>query len=104
LVKYEKDDLFADTHSILNMWKNYFRQLLNVLNGVIDVQRTEIHAAEPLVSESSASGVQIAVEKLKSINRHVLVKFRQKWSMQEAIQSGLKVPARKKLWIQVNRK
>jgi hypothetical protein len=30
LVKNENGDLFADTHIILNRWKNYFSQLLNV--------------------------------------------------------------------------
>jgi hypothetical protein len=27
-----KDDLLADTHNILNNWKNYFSDLLNVQN------------------------------------------------------------------------
>jgi hypothetical protein len=30
LVKDENDDLFADSHNILNRWKNYFCQLLKV--------------------------------------------------------------------------
>jgi hypothetical protein len=29
LVKDENGDLLADSHSILNLWKNYFSQLLN---------------------------------------------------------------------------
>jgi hypothetical protein len=33
LVKDENGDLLADSHNILNRWKNYFSQLLNVLNG-----------------------------------------------------------------------
>jgi hypothetical protein len=32
LVKDENGDLLADSHNILNRWKNYFSQLLNVLN------------------------------------------------------------------------
>jgi hypothetical protein len=40
-VKDESDDLLADSH-ILNMWKNYFSQLLNVLS-VSDVRQIEIH-------------------------------------------------------------
>jgi hypothetical protein len=32
LVKDENGDLLADFHSILNRWKNYFSQLLNVHN------------------------------------------------------------------------
>jgi hypothetical protein len=31
-VKDENSDLLADSHSILNRWKNYFSQLLNVDN------------------------------------------------------------------------
>jgi hypothetical protein len=37
----EKCEL-ADTHSILNMWKNYLSQLLNVHNAS-DVRQTEVH-------------------------------------------------------------
>jgi hypothetical protein len=32
LVKDENGDLLADSHDILNKWKNYFSQLLNVHN------------------------------------------------------------------------
>jgi hypothetical protein len=48
LVKVENDNLLADSHTILNRWKNYFSQLLNVHN-VSDVRQIEIHTAEPLV-------------------------------------------------------
>ena len=48
IVKDEKGDLVADTHSILARWRNYFSQLLNV-HGVNDVRETEIHTAEPYV-------------------------------------------------------
>jgi hypothetical protein len=41
MVKEENGDLLADSHSILNRWKNYFCQLLNV-QGVGDVMQTEI--------------------------------------------------------------
>jgi hypothetical protein len=30
VVKDENGDLLADSHNILNKWKNYFSQLLNV--------------------------------------------------------------------------
>jgi len=36
------------------------------IHGVSDVRQTEIHTAEPLVSEPSAFEVEMAVEKLKS--------------------------------------
>jgi hypothetical protein len=64
MVKEENGDLLADSHSILNRWKNYFCQLLNV-HGVNDVRQTEIHTAEALVPEPSSSEVEIAIEKLK---------------------------------------
>jgi hypothetical protein len=64
VVKDEKGDLVADSHSIWARWRNDFFQLLNV-NGVNDVRQTEIHTAEPLVPEPSDSEVEMAIEKLK---------------------------------------
>jgi hypothetical protein len=49
----------------LARWRNYFSQILNV-HGVNDVRQTEIHTAEPLVPETSASEIELAIEKLKS--------------------------------------
>jgi hypothetical protein len=66
MVKAENGDLLADSHSILNRWKNYFCQLVNV-HGVTEVRHTERHTAEPLVSEHSSSEFEIAIEK---INRY----------------------------------
>jgi hypothetical protein len=48
LVKDENGDLLADSHNILNRWKNYYSQLLNVHN-VSDVRQIEVYTAEPLV-------------------------------------------------------
>jgi hypothetical protein len=42
----EKGVLLADTYHILNRWKSYFSQLLNVHN-VSDVRQTEVYSAEP---------------------------------------------------------
>jgi len=52
LVKDENDDLLADSHSILNRRKSYFCELLNI-HGINDVRQTEVHVAEPIVTESS---------------------------------------------------
>jgi hypothetical protein len=60
--------IWFNSHSILVRWRNPFSQLLNVY-GVHDVRQTEIHTAEPLVPELSASEVVMAIEKLK---RHKL--------------------------------
>jgi hypothetical protein len=50
-VKDENGDMLADLN-ILNRWKNYFSQLLNVHN-VSDVRQIEIHTAEPIIPEPS---------------------------------------------------
>jgi hypothetical protein len=64
LVKDEKGDLLADPHKILNRWKNYFCELLNV-HGAGGVRQNEIHTVEPFVPEPSASDVEVAIGKLK---------------------------------------
>ena len=52
VVKDEKGDLVADSHSIMTRWRNYFSQLLNV-HGAKEVRQAEVHTAEPLVPEPS---------------------------------------------------
>ena len=64
IVKDEKGDLVADSHSIVAGWRNYFSQLFNV-HGFKDVGQTEIPTAE-LVPDPSASEVELAIDKLKS--------------------------------------
>jgi hypothetical protein len=63
-VKDENCDLLADSHNILNGWKNYFSQLFNVHN-VSDVTQIEVHIAQPLVPGPSRLEFQIAIAKLK---------------------------------------
>jgi hypothetical protein len=65
LVKDENGDLLVDTHNILNRWKNYFPQLLNVHN-VNGFRQIEVHTAEPLVPGPSRLEVEIAIAKLKA--------------------------------------
>jgi hypothetical protein len=60
LVKDENGDLLADSHNILNRWKNYFSQLLNIHNAS-DVRQIEVHMAEPLVPGPSRLEVEIAI-------------------------------------------
>jgi len=57
--------LVADFHGIVARWRNYFSQLFNV-HGVKDVGQAEIHTAEPLVPELSASEFELAIDKIKS--------------------------------------
>jgi len=65
IVKDEKGDLVADYHSVVARWRNYFSQLFNV-HGVKNIGQAEMHTAEPLVPEPSASEVGPAIDKLKS--------------------------------------
>jgi hypothetical protein len=64
LVKGENGDLLADSHNILNTWKNHFSQLSNVHN-FSDAKQIEVHASEPLVPGHRHLEVEIAIEKLK---------------------------------------
>jgi hypothetical protein len=64
VVKDGKGDLVADSNSILARRKKRFSQLF-IAHGVNDDRQTEIHTAEPLVTEPSAFEVETAIEKLK---------------------------------------
>ncbi|PNF31838.1 hypothetical protein B7P43_G08902 [Cryptotermes secundus] len=46
LVKDENGDLLADSHHILNRWKNYFFQLLNVRRRWVDNIKTDVREIE----------------------------------------------------------
>jgi hypothetical protein len=64
LVKNEKGNLVADSHSILAGWRNQFSQLLSI-HGFKIVRQTEVCMAEPLAPEPSAFEVEMGSEKLK---------------------------------------
>jgi hypothetical protein len=64
LVQDENVDLFAYSLNILNRWKNYFYQLLNVHN-VSDVRQIEVHIAQPLIPGPSRLEVEIAIAKFE---------------------------------------
>jgi len=55
---------------------NHFSQLLN-LHGVNDVRQIETHTAEPLVPETSAFDIELAIERLKSLKSPELIKSQQ---------------------------
>jgi hypothetical protein len=65
VIKDENGNLLAGPQSVLNKWKNFFNQVLNV-HGVHDVRQMDIHTAEPLVPEPSLVEVEIAIGELKS--------------------------------------
>jgi hypothetical protein len=71
-VKDENCDCPADSHNILNRWKNYFSQLLNV-HRVSDVRQIEIQTAEPSLPDPRPLDVKTAVAKFKSINHQVVI-------------------------------
>jgi hypothetical protein len=64
-VKDENGDLLADSHNILNKWKDYFCQLLNV-HRVRDVRQIEIQrTAEQLLPDPSPFEGEVAISNLK---------------------------------------
>jgi hypothetical protein len=52
ITKDENDNLLADPQTVLNRWKNFFNQVLNVC-GVHNVREKDIQTAGPLVPEPS---------------------------------------------------
>jgi hypothetical protein len=65
MIKDENFNLIADPQNVLNRWKKFFNQVVNV-HGVHDVRQVDIHTAESLVTEPSFFEVEIAIGKLKS--------------------------------------
>jgi hypothetical protein len=63
-IKDERGELLVDPHKMLNRYKNYFCQLLNV-HVAIGVRQTEMHTAEPFLPQPSASEVEAAIGKMK---------------------------------------
>jgi hypothetical protein len=64
LVMDKRGDLLTGPQKILTRWKNYFCKLLNV-QGPGDISQTEIHTAEPFVTKSSTTEVEVAIRKMK---------------------------------------
>jgi hypothetical protein len=65
IIKDENGNLLADPRNVLNRWKNFFNQVLNV-HAVYDIRQMDIHTAEPLIPEPVFVEVEIAIGKLKS--------------------------------------
>jgi hypothetical protein len=63
IIKDENGNVLADPRSVLNRWKHFFNQVLNVY-GVHDVRQMDIQAG-PLVPEPSLVEVEVAIGKLK---------------------------------------
>jgi hypothetical protein len=73
-VKDENGDLLADSHNILNEWKNCFSQLLNI-HRVSDVRQIETHRAELLVPDLSPFEDEITIAKLKILEGYYCTIF-----------------------------
>jgi hypothetical protein len=65
IIKDQNGNLLADPSNVLNKWKNFFNQVLNV-RGFHNVRQMDIQTAEPLVPEPNLVEVEIAIGKLKS--------------------------------------
>ena len=56
---------------------NNFSQLLNI-HGANDVRQTLLHTAEPVETQPSAFGVEMAIEKTEVTNLQLFIKSQQK--------------------------
>jgi hypothetical protein len=65
ITKDENGNLLSNLQSVLNRWKHFCNQVLNV-HGALNVRQKDIQMAEPLVQEPSLVEVEIAIGKLKS--------------------------------------
>jgi len=50
-----------DSHSVLARWRNHSSQMLNVYR-VNDIKQTELRTSEQLVTQPSASEVELSIE------------------------------------------
>jgi hypothetical protein len=64
IIKDENGNRLPDPQNVLNRWKHFFNQVLNV-HGVHNVRQKNTHTAEPLVQEPSLVEVEIAIVKSK---------------------------------------
>lgn len=75
--KYDNDELVANSQRFLNMWKDYFYQLLNA-HGDNYVMQTEMHITEILVSGHSYYWVSYTYWNSKNCKSPVTDRFGQK--------------------------
>jgi hypothetical protein len=61
IIKDENGNMLADPQHILNRWKNFFNQVLNV-HGIRNVRQKDIQTTDPLVPKPSFVGVEITTE------------------------------------------
>jgi hypothetical protein len=61
IINDETGNLLADSQSVLNRWKNFFNQVLNI-HGIHNVRLRDIRTAELLVPEPSLVEVELLLE------------------------------------------
>ena len=67
MIKDENGNLLGDTKSILNRWRNYFNNVLNINDREGgSFNENTIHTAEPFIVESDELAIKITVKELKS--------------------------------------
>jgi hypothetical protein len=75
IIKHQNVNPLAKSQNVLNRWKDFFNQVLNI-HGVYDVRQMDIHTTEPLVPGPSLVDLKLLLESLKDINPQVLMIFR----------------------------
>jgi hypothetical protein len=60
IIKDENGNLLADPQNVLNRWKNFFDQALNI-RGFHNFRQMDIYTAEPLIPGPSLVRVEIGV-------------------------------------------
>ena len=66
VIKNQNEEMLADSNSILNRWKDYYSQLLNVQKNN-DVEEIEIQTAEPLIPNPTLLEVGICNRKIEKV-------------------------------------
>ena len=67
MIKDENENLLGDMKSILNRWKNYFNNVLNINDREQDsFNENTIHTAEPFIVEPDELDIKFIIEELKS--------------------------------------
>jgi hypothetical protein len=83
LVIYESGDLIVDSHNILKRYKNYFFQLLNEYDAS-DVRQLEVHRLNCYNLVPVVLRLKLLLQRRKSLNRQIVIKFWQNLFKQEA--------------------
>jgi hypothetical protein len=78
LLRDRRASLLADPHKVLNRWKNYFCQLLNV-QGADSVRQTEMQTAKPFLPQPMSVKMRLQLGRSKDINLQVLIRFQENW-------------------------